>query len=149
MSCGPGSAIAPNGKSPASRNLWFNIVSTGDGLSANKKMHGYFVQALNKITEYAANDAQRLYCSAMAHHYWHQARIFAYAGDGLMGLARVAKALRSDCRTITANHVLILLALMVSAVCPSKTYYRILVKAALLRGFWQRRQIERERATQR
>jgi len=94
------------------------------GLSSNTKaQRHYHLLAMAMIGQYAPYDAEKYRTTAVAHMYWHQARLLAYQKQPRAGLQAVRTALHYDWRTLSANHVMIAAALVSSALLPRSLYF--------------------------
>lgn len=116
------------------------------GLSANIALQRkYHFLAMAQVAAFAPDQAEKWRCRAVAHTYWHQARTAASQNAPRVGTNAVKLAFWYDWRSISANHVMICLAVVASLVFPENTYYRLQRQAGRLWGKFQVLQMKRGR----
>lgn len=114
------------------------------GLSANVYLQrAYHFLSMGQIAAYAPDQAEWYRHQAVAHVYWHQARMHAGNKATRAGMKAVRLALQYDWRTLNTNHVMICLALLTSSVTPSAAYSWLYRRAGLSFGRLQRWQMKK------
>lgn len=110
------------------------------GLSSNVRLQRcYHLLALAKIAGYAPDQAEHLREPAVAHMYWHQARIHAGRKSPKQGTRAVRLALQYSWRTLNFNHALIAGAVTASLVFPKKIFSRLYKYSGHVFGAMQKR----------
>jgi hypothetical protein len=118
----------------------YRITSTG--LSSNTRLQRqYHLLALAKAGAAIPHEAEALRHQAVAHMYWHQARVMAHRKDSRPGARAVRLALLYDWRTLNGNHFMIGAAIAASWLLPRRAYFRLLGAASTVWGWWQRVQM--------
>ncbi len=110
-----------------------------EGLSANvKAQQAYHFLAMAMVAELTPDAAEHLRRRAVAHVYWHQARILAGGKQALPARHAVRKALQYEWRTLDGNHLMICLAVTASLVLPRQLYYGLYRSAGRMLGRFQK-----------
>lgn len=112
------------------------------GLSSNTRLQRhYHLLALAKIGAALPHAAEQHRRKAVAHMYWHQARIMAHRMESRGGARAVRLAIHYDWRSLNGNHFMIGVALLASLLLNRAAYFRLLDAASRIWGRWQRVQI--------
>lgn len=112
------------------------------GLSASvyrQRQYHFFAMAL--VAGYAPDEAEQQRTMAIAHTYWHQARIAVSQYRAGIGKHAVEMALWYNARSLTLNHVMISLAVAASSFLPRTPYYVLLRWSGRVWGWVQRLQV--------
>ncbi|MBT8038974.1 MAG: glycosyltransferase, partial [Gammaproteobacteria bacterium] len=113
------------------------------GLSANLgKQRSYHFLAMARIAAMDPGLAEAWRTRAVAHAYWHQARIAATQHLARLGITAVKLALWYDWRSLNANHAMIGLALVAARLLPRGPYVRLQRVASSWWGSLQRLQVK-------
>lgn len=108
------------------------------GLSAHTELQRkYHFLALAKVAGYTPFQAEVHRVRAVAHFYWHQARILSTQRSTRLGLRAAKHALYYDWRTINGNHFLIICALTASGLLPRGVNNWLSRLASKVWGHWQ------------
>ena len=110
-----------------------------EGLSANvNAQQKYHCIAMAMVAELTPDTAEHLRRRAVAHIYWHQARILAGGKQALSASHAVHMALKYEWRTLDGNHLMICLAVTASLVLPRRPYFALYRSAGRMLGRFQK-----------
>ena len=116
-----------------------NYRTTPDGLSSDVRLQRvYHFLAMAKIAEYEPNLAELLRERAVAHVYWHQARLQAGRKATRPASRAIRLALQYKWRTLNTNHALIVLAVAASIVLTKRFYFGLYYQAGRVFGALQK-----------